>query len=103
MRSREELKTIAQDLLAGKIFASCHVERSADLPLVFMPLGFLDEDGRKQLIEDKVVFVFEYLSKAGPRSCNGMPMFTSFQWLNEEELKTVSEISKQLEEAINKI
>jgi len=102
----EELKQFAVDLFEGKIFTSARIpeaEAATILPSVFMPLFFMDEDLRKDFVESKPVLVFEYLSKAGPRSINGYPMFTSMQFLNEEEYNKMKITYDALLEAKKKV
>lgn len=75
----------------NKIFSNLHInQRNYDCMIqVFMPLIFLDEEQRKNLVDQKYVFAYEYYSEAGPRSINGMPIFTSVRFLNEEDYDTM--------------
>lgn len=88
----KNLKQLAIDLAEGKIFSNLSCS-SEELLLVFMPFIFLDQEQKDEL-KDKV-FVYEYISKAGPRSINGKPIFMSMNFLNETDYKTMMEEYKK--------
>ena len=94
-KTDEELKEIAKDLWAGRIFSDRHINSLKDNPnvlgMVFMPMVFMDNKTRKKLANLKVSFIYEYLDKAGPRSINGMPIFFSCRTLTEPEAKKMFE------------
>ena len=75
-------------------------ERHAEmLRMVFPVLMFMDDEGREHLQEQKPVVFFEYMNKALPRGVNGMPMFMSMAYLNEEEANIVVGYIEKLQEA----
>ena len=49
------------------------------------------------------MMVYEYMDKAGPMAIDGMPMFCSFRFLNQEDAKKVYEKYIQIKEAIEKV
>jgi uncharacterized ParB-like nuclease family protein len=130
MRTDEELKQIALDLVQGKIFTDLHLDeysRDSLLTTVFMPLGFMLDPGKVDTVNkfmkscdlpqvakyaneeiaafarSEPVLIFQYIDKAGPRSINGYPMFSSFSWLNREEYDKVREYARKYEAAIKAV
>ena len=94
-KTDDELKGIAKDLWAGRIFSDRHINSLKDDPnvlgMVFMPMVFISNETRKKLSNLKVSFIYEYLDKASPRSINGMPVFFSCRTLTELETKKMFE------------
>ena len=50
MKTDEELKKIAVDIVEGKIFSDRHLRSSNDIKSVFMVLHLMDKDTREQFI-----------------------------------------------------
>lgn len=94
-KTDEELKGVAKDLWAGRIFSDRHINSLKDNPsvlgMVFMPMIFMDNKSRKKLADLKVNFIYEYVNKASPRAINGMPIFFSCRILTESETKKMFE------------
>lgn len=94
-KTDEELKGVAKDLWAGRIFSDRHINSLKDNPsvlgMVFMPMIFMDNKSRKKLADLKVNFIYEYMNKASPRAVNGMPIFFSCRILTEPETKKMFE------------
>lgn len=88
-KTDEELKQIAKDLWAGKIFSDRHIANIDTNPgmatSVFMPLVFLNKKQVKDLKDSKVNFMYEYLDNAGPMSVNGYPIFMTVRFLLAHE------------------
>jgi hypothetical protein len=84
-KTDEELKVIASDLLDGKIYCDRHCRSAEDTVQVFMILGLMGTEAVEQMQKDEIDFVYEYLDQAGPRSCNGKPMFMSCRMLSKTE------------------
>jgi hypothetical protein len=86
-----ELKSLAIDIFEGKVFTDRHCRTSSDISTVFMPiiLGAFNEMTDEE--RKDIGMIYEYLSEAGPRSCNGMPMFTSFKYLIKADAIKVME------------
>lgn len=82
--TEEELKQFALDFATGDIYTSLQVEPE-HLPLVFMPLALLSKEEADKIDalprDLQPGIFFEYVSKAGPRSINGHPIFWSVQWV----------------------
>ena len=95
-RTDEELKQIAIDFVAGKVFTNQHVD-GFSVGIVFTPLIFIGE------IPENLGLIFEYIDKAGPRSINGYPMFTSCQFLNQHDLTILIEKIDKVKEALNAV
>ena len=54
-------------------------ERDNDLmPSIFIPLIFMNEEQRDDMVKKGTLHIFEYYDKAGPRSINGYPIFFLF-------------------------
>ena len=103
MRTSEELRQIAQDIHAGRIFTERHLTSGELLGCVFLPISFMDDAAIKGMQEAKVGMIFEYLDKAGPRSVNGYPIFLSFQTATEEEAAKVWGYYGAIKEAVDSV
>lgn len=102
-RTEKELYQIANDLYAGQIFTNLHIhesERARMTGLVFMNLLFLNEEQREELKKEDAVLVYEYIQKAGPRSVNGYPTFTSCWYLSRTDYTRMMVHYKKIEEAM---
>lgn len=105
MKSDKELKQLAVDILAGKVFGTWNFqdvnEANSLVSSVFMPLAFMSEEDRKKLLSMEVSHFYETMDKAGPRSINGYPMFMSMQTLTSGEWVIVLQHVKELEAYID--
>jgi hypothetical protein len=84
-KSDEELETLAWDIVGGKVFGSWDVPEGESPQMCFLPMMLMS---RKQIDEMKrhdIAQWYEYLSQAGPRGVNGMPMFMSVKLLNRQD------------------
>jgi hypothetical protein len=87
----KELKKIAKDLWANRIFTSLHVQNPRDLGMVFMPFALKDgwsPDEAEDLVYNWGM-MYEYYEKAGPRSVNGMPNFFSYRVITRHDTSKV--------------
>ena len=79
-----ELHQLAEDIAERRVFGTWQLQdRPDDAGLIFAPLGFLDP-----VLIDTVkasAHIYEYLSRAAPRTWKGMPTFTSFMLLSHED------------------
>ena len=91
--SDKEAKVLALDLVEGRAFATWMIRKHDEhlLPVIFMPLGLMDDIARKQMAADKIVHLYGRMDKASPRSVNGYPCFMSMGVLNAEDTKRVGE------------
>jgi hypothetical protein len=102
-RPIEEVKQIAQDMHHGLIFCDRFCNSSEEVAMVFMVLSLMDQKDIDELKKDPPGLIFEYFSKAGPRSINGMPMFVSCQMLSKEDTVVLSSIILQLEKSESEV
>lgn len=87
----EQVKDLARDLYADKIFGSWMLPESQMdmLFMVFMVLIFMDDIQKKKMKRDNTFFFYEYYDKAGPRSINGMPTFMSCHICSGDDVKRI--------------
>lgn len=102
-RTDEELKEIAKGIFDGSIFTSDMMRRIEDLPHVFMPVGLMEDDYRKNLAEAKPHLFYEKMHRRAPLGVNGMPMFFSFSWLNKEDTERMYEFYKKIKDAYDNL
>ena len=102
-----DLKQLAQDLLAGRIFTDRHMPEGEKAHLVFMPLTFLNEEQAKQFQEgvknESIYMLYEYMDQAGPRTINGMPIFMSYRVLNKQQAEKMIEYYNKIKKAIDDV
>ena len=99
----KDLKQIALDLYAGKIFCDRHCTNDNEIRMVFMPLSLMKPEQVQELADKKVAFIYEYIDKAGPRSVNGMPMFMSFRVLTEDQFNRMSKFHEAIINAVDEV
>lgn len=98
-RTAQELKQLAVDLRAGRVWTSAHDKATGGRLSSFMVLLFMDGEQRKEFLESDVGLIYEYLDKAGPRAVNGCPQFFSCLMLNRADTERLHKLLKALEEA----
>lgn len=98
MKTEQELKQLAIDIVAGKVFGSWCLKDPDDAMMVFMCIIFLSPEQRKEMEKEGVVHLYEYLDKANPRSVNGLPTFMSMQLLTKNELEILLPFVEQSKE-----
>lgn len=98
-RDKKELKQIAIDMLAGRIFTDRQLPYGHSIESCFMVLFFMNSEQKEALILDPPGLIFEYISKAMSRSCNGMPCFPSMQMISQYDTEIVFDYCKKLKEA----
>jgi len=105
MRDDKDLKQLAKDLLADKLFTTCHLRKGDEklVSSIFMPLMFIDEKQRDEMEAEKVEVLFEYISEANPRSINGYPMFMTMRTMNKEEWEKVIEYHDKMKKALDEV
>ena len=95
--SADALRKLITEICDGTVFTSAQC-RESDMGMVFMPilLGAFAENTKESL--KQIGILYEYLSEAGPRSCNGYPCFFSFHMLHKDDWEIVrASIPKELE------
>jgi len=93
-KTDQEIAQLAMDIVDEKVFGSWDLkgaEFSSILPLIFMPLMFIEEDTKEQVLKADTAHLYEYFSEASPRSVNGYPIFFSFRMLSKENSNQVFE------------
>lgn len=93
----EKLRTFIKEVRSGSIFLSLYLNNPKDIPMVFMPLALGGLSNHSESYIKSIGAVWEYYSKAGPMSINGMPMFMSCHLIHQEDVKIVTEALVQLE------
>ena len=102
MRTDEQLKDIAMDILNEKIFTSRHLSHDSSLiPMVFLPLALMKEEQIEGFKNVKTIF--EYYNKASSRGINGYPCFMSCETLTKKEDEKVLNYYKVFKEEMNKM
>jgi len=99
---KNKLIKLADDIMAGLVYTS-DMCNQVDFPNVFMALLMLKDEGRMKLAEKKPVCFYEYLEKSLPRSLNGQPIFTSLNYLNQEECDFMNNYIREINRAKDKI
>jgi hypothetical protein len=89
-----ELRQLALDCVAGKVFGSWQLSDPDLLPVVFPILALMDESSLKHV--RAAAHVYEYLDKAGPWAVNGLPSFLSARLLSADEWATMSGYAREL-------
>lgn len=95
----KDLKKLAIELRAGRIFTNRHLNRPEDFQQVFMVFMFMDEKARKELFDNPPGLIYEYLTQATPLAINGQPIFFSARMLSIADTEKVFSMVKKLEEA----
>lgn len=101
--TEEEIKDLANDIYKGFVFTDRHLQSPDDLSRVFIPLIFLKEKDIEDLKKNPPGMIYEYMSEAGPRSINGMPMFLSVRMISQEDTKKVFEKYTKIVDVVNNV
>jgi hypothetical protein len=103
-KTDEEIKVLALDYMASHIFTSNDLGEDSDMiTSVFVVLGMLPKEAMDKMLEQDITLFYEYLSKAGPMSCNGCPMFFSMQMLNKADHKRLADKVKEIKAKLDEI
>lgn len=73
------------------------------LRLIFLPLALADQATLDRIKKADAAVFFEELSKAGPRSVNGYPMFMSMAYLDSKEAKKVLVMIQKMEKVLEEV
>lgn len=98
-KSSHDLRQLAMDMANGLVFTSDQVRESSQdmLGLIFVPLIFMPDEHREALVKAEIVMIYEYISKAGPRSINGYPIFMSCLMLDKRDAARVWELVREFD------
>jgi len=104
-RTDEELKQLAKDIYAGKVFTTGHLSQDETqmIPSIFMPIGLGGSDMAEYLKKNKITLIYEYYDKAMRGSINGFPTFSSAQVLDILDHETMNNFYKRVKKAMNSI
>jgi hypothetical protein len=84
-KTEQELKQLALDVVEGKVFTDRHCSSFDEALRSFMIIRLMSKEQLEELMAKEPVMFYEYYSKAGPLSINGMPSFFSINFLTKEE------------------
>ncbi len=86
-RTELELRKLALGYVNGQIFGSWQIPKREEsiMMSVFMPLIFLEEEHKQEMLDRGVEHIYEDMSKRGPMCINGYPIFFSFRCLTGAE------------------
>jgi len=105
MKTDAELKQLALDMYAGKVFTDRHFRNPEEanrlLPMVFLPLAFMTEVQIRKL--DGAGMFYEYLDQAAPNGINGYPIFFSCKVLKASELVRLERLYARIHEALAEV
>ena len=106
LHTDEELKELYLGLREGRIFCDRNIHRSEQkqmTPSVFMGLALGGPGLWRRLKLSQADLLYEEMSKAGPRSINGYPIFFSMKMLNRADTKRLWEIKQRVEAALDQV
>ena len=103
VKTREELKQLAVDINAGKVFTNAHVPEGEKIEVVFLPIALGALSGWTPDQAKDIGLIYEYLSEATPMTVNGMPGFISMQLLNRGDTDRLWALMKKIEEALDSV
>lgn len=103
-KTDQELKSLAFDIVSGQVFYDQMIHESEVeriMPIVFMPIGLMQKDQLKVLIDDDVAMFYEYFHKSMDRGINGYPTFMSCRMLDKTDKKRLVVFIKEVNEFKN--
>lgn len=104
-KSEEELREFIRKVLGNEIFTSDHLSESEkkDIGMVFMPvaLGVFNNWTKEEIA--KIGVLYEENRRRGPRSINGLPMFTSFTMLHTEDWEKARKVIMREQERMKNL
>ena len=102
MKTNKELKKLAIDIHAGRVFTDRHC-KSEEAPSTFIPLFFMEPEALQKMIDKEISLIYEYMTEAGPKTINGRPMFSSFHTLTKPEHEKMIKYFAKLEKTIKEL
>jgi hypothetical protein len=103
--SDEKLREFVDDFVSNRIFTSAHLhenEAATMLSMVFMPIALGCFSKVQEESFKNVGVIWEYYSKAGPRSINGRPIFFSLNVLHIDDWERAKKaINREIERRQN--
>lgn len=98
--TNEEVRNYAFAIIGGSALATWQIpEQDSDLlPMIFMPLMFLDEFQVKAEQRDGTVHAIGHMRHAFDRGINGYPMFSSIRTLQQSDADRIAKMISALKE-----
>lgn len=96
MKTEQELRQLALDVVEGKVFTDRHCRDQHEVSRAFMILNLMDKAQMDELLAKKPAMFYEYLDKAGPLAVNGNPTFFSLAFLTDDEFNIYAPLVKKL-------
>jgi hypothetical protein len=92
LKATKEQKKLALDIAEGQVFGSWSIDKHDEKLMgnIFMPLIFMSKEQLESMTKNKVIHIYEYVHKAGPRSINGYPIFSSMRYMSKDEWAIIS-------------
>lgn len=99
LRTDDELKRLALDIVDGKVFGSWMTPNQDEglLPFKIVTM-MMDKEHLKELERRQVIGIYEYMSEAGPMSVNGLPSFMSCRMIHRGEADKLNEFINKARE-----
>jgi hypothetical protein len=96
------LRDLADRIYKGEVYCSWWIRKGDEhmLPSIFMPLMFMEEKDRKDLMEQQVSFFYANMNSSAPRSVNGYPIFYEVGYLNKNEHEVLYDIYTRITAAV---
>lgn len=98
-----EIDELARDIYAGLVFIDRYCNSAEEIQMAFMPLALADEEFIAWLRQVKIDMIYEYYSKAGPRTFNRNPVFFSMNLLDEHDAARVIARHDQIKAAVESL
>lgn len=101
VKTDREVKELARDWMEGRIYTSDDLRRdrpnasAMELGMTFMPIALAKQTQLDEMRAADITLLYEYMTKAEPRSINGRPIFFSVRYLNRTDHQRLYEAAKQ--------
>jgi hypothetical protein len=96
----KKLGQLVKDVLQNKVFITTKEE---DMNISFMVLKFMDKNTLEEIENAEIVAVYEYYDRAIKMSINGLPVFTSCNFLSRNDYKRFCKLYKNAENVLSSI
>ncbi len=103
LKTNRELKTLALDMLVGKVFSNLNCANMDELESVFVWLKALTPEAHKVFQAKGAKLFYEYVKLSKGSLPNGKPVFLTMQYLLPEEFARYEELYEELVAAIDSV
>jgi hypothetical protein len=100
--TNQEIKALAREWCEGRILFSTQVPKEI-ISMVFMPIIFLNEEQRQELIAENVFAFYGKMADAGPRGINGYPIFWTMYRISEDDYNKLRQYAKEYSDIMQKV